>query len=109
MLNATAHRKPAGKLKSETVWQSNTRANSQPRSEAHTLDAAPAAGGSGLCSDLHLCCLPQQRKTRMEVLADAGVPAGAIASGKILAIYLVAAYACLNWATSLFYQIYDKP
>ena len=37
-----------------------------------------------------------------EILADAGVPAGAIASGKIFAIYLVASYAHLYWAAAFF-------
>ena len=36
------------------------------------------------------------------VLADAGVPAGGITSGKIVAIDLVAAYALLYWAAGFF-------
>ncbi len=38
----------------------------------------------------------------MEVLADAGVPTGCIASGKIVAINLIAAYALLYWAAGGF-------
>jgi hypothetical protein len=42
------------------------------------------------------------------VLADAGLPVGAIASGKLLAIDLVAAHACFYWAAGLFDQNFQQ-